>query len=178
MPGSADRRRVFGMPVNRMKTGAQFSRCRRYRYALWRRWAEQGPAVMIIGLNPSTADAQRNDPTIRRCIGFARDWGFADLWMVNLFAWRATRPADLMAAADPVGPRNDAWLRKIARRCDRIIAGWGNHGRFLGRSEQARALFGNRLEVLRLNAGGEPAHPLYLPKHLRPVAWQSSLPDW
>jgi len=126
---------------------------------------------MIIGLNPSTADAQRNDPTIRRCIGFARDWGFGGVWVVNLFAYRATRPADLMAAADPVGPRNDFWLRKTARRCDLIVAAWGNHGRFMNRSEQVHEMFAGRLEVLRLNAAGEPAHPLYLPKGLRPVSW-------
>jgi len=154
------------------ETGAHFSGCRRYRYALWRKWQTTGPMLMLIGLNPSTADAERNDPTIRRCIGFARDWGFDGVWVVNLFAWRATHPADLKAAAEPVGPRNDVWLRKIARRCDRIAAAWGNHGRFLDRSARVRAMFGDRLEIIRLTAEGEPAHPLYLPKALRPVAWR------
>lgn len=89
----------------RVNGGAHFSRCRRYRYALWRQWQAAGPMLMLIGLNPSTADAERNDPTIRRCIGFAHDWGFGGVWVLNLFAWRATLPADLKAAADPVGPR-------------------------------------------------------------------------
>lgn len=152
-------------------SGAHFSRCRRYRYALWRGWSPPQPSLMLIGLNPSTADARQDDPTIRRCIAFARDWGFGGVWVLNLFAYRATHPADLKAAADPVGPRNDYWLRTIARRCDRIVAAWGNHGRFMDRSGRVRWMFGDRLEVLRLNAGGEPAHPLYLPRGLKPMAW-------
>lgn len=126
---------------------------------------------MLIGLNPSTADARNNDPTIRRCIGFARDWGFGRVWVLNLFAFRATYPSDLKAAADPVGPRNDEWIRRVARKVDRIVAVWGNDGTFLDRSTRIRGMLGQRLEVIRLNAGGEPAHPLYLPKRLRPVKW-------
>jgi hypothetical protein len=126
---------------------------------------------MLVGLNPSTADAKRDDPTIRRCIGFARDWGFGGVWVLNLFAFRATEPADLKAADDPVGARNDQWLRRVARRCGRIVACWGNHGAFLGRSARVRAMLGDRLEVIRLNASGEPAHPLYLPKTLKPSPW-------
>lgn len=126
---------------------------------------------MLVGLNPSTAGASRNDPTIRRCIGFARDWGLGALWVLNLFAFRATYPNDLKAAADPVGPRNDEWIRRVARRVDRVVAAWGNHGAFLDRSAHVRSMVGDRLEVIRLNAGGEPAHPLYLPKGLWPERW-------
>ena len=154
-----------------MRSGAHFSRCRTWRYALWREWAHARARVMLIGLNPSTADAQRDDPTIRRCIGFARDWGFGGVWVLNLFAFRATEPADLKAAADPVGPRNDWWLRRVALQSGRIVACWGNHGAFLGRSTRVRALLGDRLEIIRLNASGEPAHPLYLPKGLEPMPW-------
>jgi hypothetical protein len=154
-----------------MQSGAHFSRCRSWRYALWREWDEGRPRVMLIGLNPSTADARRNDPTIRRCIGFAHDWGFGGVWVLNLFAFRATYPADLKAARDPVGPKNDSWLRRIARQCRRVVAVWGNDGRFLDRSARVRALIGDRLEVIRLNRTGEPAHPLYLPKTLRPGRW-------
>jgi hypothetical protein len=162
------------MDTASMDTGAHFSRCRTFRYALWRRWAPAGPWVMLVGLNPSTADARRNDPTIRRCIGFARDWGYGGVWVLNLFAFRATDPRDLKAASDPIGPRNDAWLRRIAGRCERVVAAWGNHGRLLDRSEAVRAMLGARLSVIRLNAGGEPAHPLYLPKTLRPVDWRGA----
>ncbi len=152
-------------------SGARFSRCRTWRYALWREWDASLPRVMLIGLNPSTADARRNDPTIRRCIGFARDWGFGGVWVLNLFAFRATYPDDLRAAADPVGPRNDEWLRRIGRQSARIVACWGNDGAFRGRSGRVRTMLGDRLEVIRLNGSGEPAHPLYLPKRLAPVPW-------
>ncbi len=157
-----------------MKSGAHFSRCRTFRYALWREWEADGPKVMMIGLNPSTADAIRNDPTIRRCIGFARSWGFGGVWVLNLFAFRATYPSALKAAADPVGPRNDEWIRRVARRVDSVVAVWGNDGAFLGRSTRVREMLGDRLEAIRLNAGGEPAHPLYLPRGLKPVRWRSS----
>lgn len=126
---------------------------------------------MLVGLNPSTADAKRNDPTIRRCIGFACDWGFGGVWVLNLFAFRATYPADLRAAEDPIGPRNDRWLRRVARQCQRVVACWGNDGAFLGRSARVRGMIGDRLEVLRINGSGEPAHPLYLPKRLEPRPW-------
>ena len=153
------------------RSGAHFSRCRSWRYALWREWDAALPRVMLIGLNPSTADARRNDPTIRRCIGFARDWGFGGVWVLNLFAFRATYPEDLKAAADPVGPRNDEWLRRVARQSERIVACWGNDGVFLGRSAAVRKMLGDRLEVIRMNASGEPAHPLYLPRRLHPRPW-------
>lgn len=154
-----------------MKSGAHFSRCRQFRYALWREWDADLPAVLMIGLNPSTADAEKNDPTIRRCIGFANDWGFGGVWVLNLFAFRATYPDDLKAAADPVGPRNDEWIRRVARNVERVVAVWGNDGIFLDRSTRVRGMLAERLEVIRLNAGGEPAHPLYLPKGLKPVTW-------
>lgn len=154
-----------------MRSGANFSRCRAFRYALWREWDASGRGLMLIGLNPSTADARNNDPTIRRCIGFARDWGFGRVHVLNLFAYRATYPDDLKAASDPVGPRNDLWLRKVARRCDRVVACWGNDGAFMGRSARVRAMLGDRLEIIRLNGSGEPAHPLYLPATLKPMPW-------
>jgi len=154
-----------------MDSGARFSRDRRYRYALWRTWDENAPQVMFIGLNPSTADEQRNDPTVRRCIGYARDWGYGGMWMMNLFAYRATEPARLKSVSDPVGPRNDEWIRRVARHCQTVVAVWGNHGRYMGRSAKVSRMLEGRLSVLRMNDSGEPAHPLYLPKGLRPVEW-------
>lgn len=154
-----------------MNSDARFSRCKTFRYALWREWDADRPTVLMIGLNPSTADATRNDPTIRRCIGFARDWGFGGLWVLNLFAYRATYPAELKAAADPIGPRNDYWIRHTARRCNIVVAAWGNHGTFMDRSSRVREMLRERLTILRLNASGEPAHPLYLPKSMTPIKW-------
>lgn len=151
--------------------GARFSRCGTYRYVLWRRWDPTRPASMIIGLNPSTADARNNDPTIRRCIRFARDWGSGGLIMTNLFAFRATDPSDLKKAEDPVGPRNDFWVRSISATCPVLVAAWGNDGAWQGRSTQLCQRLGHRLQILRLNKSGEPAHPLYLPAGLRPRPW-------
>lgn len=149
-------------------TSANFSRCRQYRYALHRHWDTSRPALLLIGLNPSTADARHNDPTIRRCIGFANDWGFGSLCVANLFAYRATYPADLKAAEDPVGPRNNSWLRRLAREADLVVAAWGNDGQHLGRADAVRKMLPD-LHCIRMNSAGEPAHPLYLRKELRPV---------
>ena len=81
--------------------------------------------IAFIGLNPSTADEINDDPTIRRCIGFARRWGFGGMYMLNVFAYRSTNPRELRAATDPVGPRNDAALLTTSRRCDMVVACWG-----------------------------------------------------
>lgn len=91
-----------------MKPDAKFSECRKYRYALWRTWDETKPHVMIIGLNPSTADETKNDSTITKCINFAKSWDYGGLCMANLFAYRATKPSDMIASNDPVGTDNDA----------------------------------------------------------------------
>lgn len=105
-----------------LKTDAVLSTCRKYRFALWRIWDESKPYAMIIGLNPSTADEKEDDPTIARCIGFARSWGYGGLCMANLFAFRATEPADIFAASDPIGPGNDEWLIKLADGAGVVVA--------------------------------------------------------
>ncbi|MCC5810579.1 MAG: DUF1643 domain-containing protein [Ectothiorhodospiraceae bacterium] len=126
------------------------------------------PYAMIIGLNPSTADETVNDPTITRCINFARSWGYGGVCVANLFAYKATYPRDLKSAEDPVGRRNDAWLRKLAADAGVVVAAWGNDGAHLGRSRQVRAMIPD-MYCLRMNRSGEPAHPLYLKAALRPV---------
>ena len=96
-----------------------FSPCRRYRYTLWRAWDMFNPGyVMFIGLNPSTADEVQDDPTIRRCIGYAKEWGYGAFCMTNIFAFRATDPRVMKAQADPVGPENDKWLTECAKGAD------------------------------------------------------------
>ncbi|MFB1487744.1 MULTISPECIES: DUF1643 domain-containing protein [unclassified Thiocapsa] len=157
-----------------MKGSAVFSSCGRYRYALWRHWGGPGGTAMIVGLNPSTADAMHDDPTIRRCIGFARDWGYSGLCMTNLFAYRATKPRDLMAADDPAGPDNDAWLVEQASRAALVVASWGMHGAFGGRDCAVRALL-PPLACLGLTRQGQPRHPLYLRRECRPVPWHPML---
>ena len=116
------------------KSGAVFSDCRKYRYALWRMWNEHKPIAMIIGLNPSTAGHTRNDPTITRCISFARFWGYGGVCVTNLFGFRATAPTELKAHHDPIGKGNDAWVHEMAKGAAITVAAWGNHGRFLNRS--------------------------------------------
>ena len=158
------------MKAASIQRGANFSRCRQYRYALWRQWGASRDYVLIVGLNPSTADHRQDDPTIRRCMGFARDWGYDRLCVANLFAFRATYPEDLKAAVDPVGPANDRWLRKLIREATVVVAAWGNDGAFMERSTRVRQMYPG-WQALRVNRSGEPAHPLYLPAHLRPTRW-------
>lgn len=150
--------------------GAIFSPCRVYRYDLWRRWHTGCGEVAFIGLNPSTADETQNDPTIRRCIGFAKAWGFSGLHMLNLFAFRATNPKVMKAAAEPIGPENDEHIKGITKECLAVIAAWGTHGVYCGRGDQIRKLL-PELHYLRLTKGGFPEHPLYLPKDLRFKKW-------
>jgi hypothetical protein len=126
---------------------------------------------MFVCLNPSTADEREDDPTLRRCVGFAQAWGFPALCMTNLFAYRATEPAQMRAQADPVGERNDWYLRTTAATADIVIAAWGVHGAHVGRADAVRAML-PKLHYLRLTKSGHPGHPLYLPKTLRPVEWR------
>jgi hypothetical protein len=146
---------------------AVFDRSGRYRYALERRWAPGGERVAFVLLNPSSADAERDDPTIRRCMGFARAWGCAALEVVNLFAWRATRPAELRRAGAPVGARNDAHLLRAARAASRVVLAWGMHGELAGRGAAVQRLLaeaGASLHCLGYTQGGQPRHVLYLPR--------------
>jgi hypothetical protein len=125
---------------------------------------------MFVGLNPSTADETQDDPTIRRCINFAKAWGYSGLCMTNLFAYRATRPKDLMAAADPVGCENDAHLLALASEASVIVAAWGANGTHKGRNVEVRRLLPT-LHCLALTKDGHPGHPLYLQKTLIPFRW-------
>ena len=149
---------------------AEFSKDRIYRYTLWRIW-EKTDYVMFIGLNPSTADETKDDPTIRRCIGFARDWGFGGLCMVNIFAYRATLPEKMKKVADPIGPMNDYYIALCSMRSELNIAAWGVHGIHKGRDEEIRDLLPS-LCHLGLTKVGRPRHPLYLAKTTRPVPWR------
>jgi hypothetical protein len=150
-----------------MKSGAHISPDGKYRYCLCRVWDDQKDRVLFIGLNPSTADAAKDDPTVRRYLGYAQSWGYGGLYVGNLFAFRATEPAAMLKAADPVGPDNDRWLRALARRATMIVACWGDDGRHLSRSATIRAWL-PRLHAVKLNQSGEPAHVLYLPADLPP----------
>ena len=148
---------------------AHFSACRTYRYALWRCWERQKPYALFIGLNPSTADEKEDDPTIRRCVGFAKAWGYGALCMVNLFALRATKPKDMLVHPSPIGPDNDKWLEALSRQAGVTVAAWGVNGNHLGRDSAVREFIGG-LKCLKKTKDGYPGHPLYLPREteLRP----------
>jgi len=157
------------------ESGAEFSPCRRWRYLLWRRWDESGPIANFLMLNPSTADETRLDPTCARARGYAERWGYGALIVTNVFGWRATDPDDMKAAKDPVGPGNDAAIVRAAKESAIVVCAWGNHGAFLDRSSRIRSLLKDtKLHALRINANGEPAHPLYLPGRLTPSAWAAA----
>ena len=151
-----------------MKNTAKLSRCRHYRYALWRTWDEAKPRVMFIGLNPSTADETHDDPTLIRCMNFAKAWDYGGVCMTNLFAYRATDPKAMMAYATPVGSQNNKWLTTLAEEAGLVVAAWGNYGNFLNRAHKVKKLIPH-LHCLKLNASGEPAHPLYQPAHMQPI---------
>lgn len=156
-----------------------FSPCRKYRYTLWRDWFEdvhdhgayaapQPDFVQFIGLNPSTADETNNDPTITRCMAFAKSWGFSAMCMTNIFAWRDTDPEKMRKVFQPVGPDNDQWLADVAAEAKLVVAAWGTHGRHMFRGNTVKRLMPN-LHCLKKTAGGYPSHPLYLKGDLKPI---------
>lgn len=120
---------------------------------------------MVIGLNPSTADETRDDPTIRRCIGFAKLNACESLCMTNLFAFRATDPQDMRREASPVGDENDEWLDRCSSGATLILAAWGKHGSHIGRAAAVAKRFPDKLWCLGTNLDGSPKHPLYVPYH-------------
>ena len=149
---------------------AIFSEDRVYRYSLYRDWpmkdARDGTPVFI-GLNPSTADEVKDDPTIRRCKGFAKSWGYRGMFMLNLFAFRATNPREMLKAPYPIGPDNNHWLITLTQEAPTVIAAWGRLGKHLGRDRQVLALLGRIHQIGKANY---PRHPLYLKSSLLPVA--------
>jgi hypothetical protein len=146
------------------ESGAIFDTTGRYRYTLWRAWCADHARVVFIMLNPSTADEQTNDPTIRRCIGFAQRWGFGSLEVVNLFAYRATSPHDLLKADDPIGRENDHFLVQALARAGCIVAAWGTKGTLLRRDKCVIQLLDTwrNVQCLGTTKAGHPRHPLYV----------------
>lgn len=153
-----------------IEKGATFSPCRQYRYQLWRIWDESKLPLNVIGLNPSTADETQDDPTIRRCIQFAKDWGYGGLLMTNIFAFRATEPEVMKKASEPIGADNDQWLRESAAGAGLILAAWGNHGKHLNRADAVRRLI-TGMHCFKITKKGQPEHPLYQPKDAKLIAF-------
>lgn len=180
-----------------MKRETTFSPCRKYRYTLWREWdgdlitalanpiTQPDKFVQFIGLNPSTADETLDDPTIRRCIRFAKDWGYGAICMTNLFAFRATDPDVMKVQCLPEDDgewdknavmSNRDWIGHIAlhSQCDLTVAAWGKHGMHRRAHVHMIAFFKGLhkpLYHLGLNDDGTPKHPLYLKADTKPTLW-------
>lgn len=152
---------------------AILSPCGVYRYVLERWWGTNPDALVLLGLNPSKADAEIDDPTIRRCVDFADQLGFGGLVMINAYAFRATYPRDMKAAPDPIGPENDQYLTRHLAAVPWAVCAWTDHVLPVRRDEILRlfAEVGCEPRVFGLTKSGAPRHPLYLPREARPVRW-------
>lgn len=161
-----------------MYRSAVLSDCGKYRYVLRRGWGVGDRCAVFLMLNPSTADAAGDDPTIRKCIGFARHWGFDALSVVNLYALRSTNPRGLLLAADPIGPLNDLWIRKECSESairHTVIAAWGANGD--GRDRRVAevcALVQRPMYSIGITATGQPLHPLMVAYAAAPmpIPWE------
>ena len=159
------------------KTEAIFSDCMAYRYYLEWRWSD-APALYVCMLNPSTADQKELDTTIKGLVKRAKLWGYGAVIIINLFAFRATKPPDMLAAKDPVGPDNDLVISMVFKKAmddgSPIICGWGKDGNRFGRNvqfvAQAEALE-VKLMALEINQDNTPKHPLYIKHEIRPSPW-------
>lgn len=178
-------------PPKYISSGADISPCGLYRYRLWREWRGTGShenwrwygfkdgagaecgdpkTCLFVMLNPSTADGEKDDATIRRCVGFAKAWRYDRMEVVNLYAFRATKPRDMWAAGEARhAPRNQSVIRSSARDAGIIIAAWGTHGAEGDQGEIVRGwLHGYDIHHLGLSKDGHPKHPLYLPADAKP----------
>lgn len=155
-------------------SSAVYSDCETYRYSITRIWDEAAPKLMFVMLNPSKATEVDNDPTIERCERRARTLGFGGFRATNIFAYRATDPRDMRAAADPEGPDNILVLRDSIAWSDQTICAWGTHGAFRNQGPQIAEIlrnFGKPLYHLGLSKAGHPKHPLYIAYAQQPEIW-------
>lgn len=152
---------------------AVYSDCERYRYLLTRSWG-RGPKALFVMLNPSTATEVQNDPTVERCQRRAVALGYGAFRVTNIFAFRATDPKVMRAAADPIGPANDAAILESLSWADTVLCAWGNHGLHLDRGAAVTTLLrqaGVPLFHLGLTGQAQPRHPLYVGYDQQPQPW-------
>jgi hypothetical protein len=139
--------------------GALFSDCKKHRLSLWRIWDKDKPMVMFIGLNPSTANAIDDDPTIRRVKSMAKSWGFGGVYMMNLFTFISTDPKNLNIKQGNLS-ESDTILIEISNKCTEVIFAWGNFNVF-GRDKEIIKMY-PYAKALHINKNGSPKHPLYV----------------
>lgn len=135
-----------------------------------------GGMAAFICLNPSTADETNDDPTVRRCIRYAKAWGMSGMFMLNIFAYRATDPKEMMTQDDPVGPYNDMYIKNRTSISTIVIAAWGTHGVYKNRETEIMKMLPD-LKCLKVTKDGHPAHPLYLKKDLEPISFNGGRKD-
>ena len=165
---------MVDIPTKAIHTVAHFSDCKNYRYNLIRTFANGEGIINFIMLNPSTANEEFNDPTVARCEQRALDYGFKQMIVTNIFAFRATDPKEMQQADDPLGMLNDFTIIQEAKKSHKVICAWGEIGKFMHRSDRIRQLLRmNHIDVhaLKINKSGEPAHPLYLSFKLEPTVY-------
>lgn len=158
---------------------ATFSDDMLYRYLLTRTWEKKGSVVTFLMLNPSTADAEKFDPTVKRCFDFAHAWGCGQMIVCNIFAFRSTNPRNLYMVDDPVGKDNDTAIKWAAGFSDMVIAAWGVHGTYLERDKKVISLITESpleqpLYCLGITKDGHPKHPLYLKSDLKPIIFKEA----
>ena len=157
---------LFALPDAKpvLNAGAEFSDCGLYRYKLWRIWDESLPLAMCIGLNPSTANAVKADPTITNLTKMLKLLGYGGFYMMNLFGLVTAYPKELIKHADPVG-ENDKWLKEAQGKCSDVIFAWGA---FVQARERAKAVINlfPGAHCLGKNKDGSPKHPLYIPANI------------
>lgn len=140
--------------------GAEFSECGKYRYKLWRIWNPELPLAMCIGLNPSTANCDTDDPTINNLKRILSTLGYGGFYMMNLFAWISSKPEDLLICPDPLGD-NDKKLKEVEILCGEVIVCWGRFKQAADRIKQVLPNYPNA-KCFGFNQNGTPMHPLAL----------------
>jgi hypothetical protein len=148
-----------------LENDAVISDCGQYRYLLRRVWDHVKPRALFVMLNPSTADAKVDDPTIRSCVRLARGLGYGSIEVVNVFGWRATNPDELPKQADPMGPMNERIVAAAVARCDVVICAWGANAMAAGKTQYLcdRILsYRPAAYCLGKTKSGAPRHPLYV----------------
>lgn len=163
--------------MREIKRNAIISTDEKYRYWLSREWGSDADFALFVMLNPSTADAEIDDPTIRRCISFADSWDASGIVVVNLYAYRATSPKELWTVDDPVGNTNNTWLLEMADRYKTVVCAWGANARgdrvrkFCELMRQVNA----DLWCLGTTKSGAPRHPLYVKGDTELQRWTPDL---
>lgn len=152
---------------------AELSEDKRYRYKLTRIWDKSKKMVCFVGLNPSTADEAENDPTVWKLVRSADSWGYGGIVIVNLFAVRTPSPQQMLREEEPIGVKNDETLRAAADNAayDKVIAVWGDDGGHKNRGSEVKKLF-RQLWMLEVSQSGNPRHPRFLPRDVRPKIWK------